>query len=60
MLQKCINSKILTSNKMKLLKMNKDIISVAAEIWSEAKEAGIVYERRIRKSWKKRLKRETQ
>lgn len=40
-------------------KLNKNVIKEAAGIWSKTKETGVEYERRVRKGWETRLKRET-
>ena len=45
-------------NRVEIVKMNKDIIKATAGLWTDSKEIGIKYERKIRKGWSKRLKRE--
>ena len=42
-----------------IVKADKNVITEAAGLWSEEKETGLEYERRIRTGWKNRLKRET-
>jgi len=46
------------NNKVQLMKAEKDCVKAAAGVWKKTKESGIVYERRIRDEWLKRLKRE--
>lgn len=48
----------LEGNKIQLVKMNKDSVKIAAGLWSKTKESGVVYEKRMRMGWKKRLERE--
>ncbi len=45
-------------NRVDLLRMDKDVIRAAAGLWTETKETGIAFERRMRKSWETRRKRE--
>ena len=45
-------------NRVEIVKINKDIIKATAGLWTNSKESGIKYERKIRKGWSKRLKRE--
>ena len=45
-------------NNVRLSKMNKDYIKRAAGLWSETKESGVEYEKKMRAGWKKRIKRE--
>ena len=37
-----------------IVKMNKDVIALAAGLWKETKETGLGYTKKVRKSWKKR------
>ncbi len=51
---------IIEGEKVNLIKMEKNAIVEAAGLWNKTKETGIDYEKKIRKGWGKRLKRETQ
>jgi len=46
-------------SKIDVLKADKNAMKEAAGLWSSSKEAGLSYERRVRKGWAKRFKRET-
>jgi len=45
-------------DRVDIIKVSKNVVSEAAGLWSGLKEAGVEYERKIRKEWDKRLKRE--
>lgn len=45
---------VVDDERIELVKMDKKIITDAAGLWSNMKETGIEYERRVRKGWKKR------
>lgn len=45
-------------NKVNLVKVDNDVIKAAAGIWSKTRESGLVYERKMRAGWRRRLKRE--
>jgi len=49
---------IINGEKIDVVKMDKNIISSAAGLWTNFKESGIDYERKLRKEWKKREERE--
>ena len=46
------------NDRVQLMKAEKDATSAAAGIWKRTKESGVIYERRIREGWKKRIQRE--
>ena len=50
--------KIGESQKQLYMKTKKDIIKEAAGTWSDLKETGVEYERRMRNGWKIRLKKQ--
>ena len=41
-------------HRIHLVKISKDVIREAAGLWVGMKETGLVYERRLRKEWRKR------
>lgn len=45
---------VVEGNKIDLLKADKNVIINAAGLWSDLKESGQEYERKIRKGWRKR------
>lgn len=46
---------VVDGDKIDLLKADKSVINNAAGLWSDLKESGQEYERKIRKGWKKRM-----
>ena len=45
---------VVNEDRIGIIKMNKNIINDAAGLWSDMKETGLEYEKKIRKEWKKR------
>lgn len=46
---------VVEDDKIELLKIDKKIVEDAAGLWTDFKETGIEYERRLRSAWRKRL-----
>ena len=49
---------VVDDDRIDIVKMDKEIIKVAAGLWKGMKEDGLSYERRIRKEWERRERRE--
>lgn len=49
---------IVDGDKVKLTKVKDDIIQRTAGIWGDIGETGVEYQRRIRKGWSRRLKKQ--
>ena len=45
-------------DRVELHRVDEDVIAAAAGLWHDSKERGTEYERRARKGWAKRLRRE--
>ncbi|MBI2669360.1 AbrB/MazE/SpoVT family DNA-binding domain-containing protein [Candidatus Woesearchaeota archaeon] len=45
---------VIEGERVDLVKMDKKVISDAAGLWSDLKETGLQYEKRLRKGWRKR------
>lgn len=45
---------VVEGDRIGIMKQEKDVIRETAGIWSDLKETGIAYERRLRKGWQKR------
>ncbi len=45
-------------NRVNIMKVEDDIINRTAGIWKDMKETGAEYQRKIRKSWSRRLKKQ--
>ena len=47
---------VVEDKRIDLVKLDKNIVKETAGIWSDLKESGVEYERRLRKGWSKRPK----
>jgi len=45
---------VIDGEKIDLVKLDKALLTSVAGLWSDTKETGVQYERRIRAGWKKR------
>ena len=45
-------------DRVELHRVDEDVIAAAAGLWRDSKESGTTYQRRTRKGWAKRLRRE--
>lgn len=49
---------IVEDDKINIMKVEDDIIKRTAGIWKDMRETGVEYQRRIRKGWSRRLKKQ--
>ena len=45
-------------NKVELVKLDEDVVSASAGLWKKMKETGVEYERRVRRGWTRRQRRQ--
>ena len=49
---------VIDGERVELHKVDEDVVAAAAGLWRDAEESGAGYERRARRGWAKRLRRE--